>query len=159
MLYCESIVLRCCADLITSLTSLQDQLREVQDFQQLVDNYRPEIIALETTSAKCTSPPTSGAPTSTTQAPKETEDASTVTTKQTEVWSRYDALTLLAQERQGVLEGFLPVVQQYESSQTAWEGNLSGWEERAAALPPPATRPAAVEGQIREIKVGTLAVY
>ena len=65
----------------------------------------------------------------------------------------YNALGAVATERGQVLGGFLPSVQQYESSQGAWGNNLENWEEQVSCLPPPATKPAVVEEQIRHIKV------
>ena len=65
----------------------------------------------------------------------------------------YDQLKALTDERQSMLEMFLPNVQQYNSSRGAWEVLLCGWEEKAAALPPPAATPVSIQEQINGIKV------
>ena len=52
-----------------------------------------------------------------------------------------------------MLESFMPSVQQYNSSRGAWEDLLCGWEEKAAALPPPAASPKTIQEQIDCIKV------
>ena len=79
-----------------------------------------------------------------------------MTTELQVVCERYNALGAVAKERGHVLEGFLPSVQQYESSRGAWAGNLDKWEEQVSSLPPPATKPAIVEEQIQQIKVDNL---
>ena len=50
-------------------------------------------------------------------------------------------------------EGFVPSVQQYDSSRGAWEDKLCGWEEQVSGLSPLATKPAVLKEQIQEIKV------
>ena len=71
-----------------------------------------------------------------------------------EVQQCYDRLKVLVDERDSMLETFMPSVQQYNSSRGAWEDLLCGWEEKAAALPPPGATPSSIQGQIDNIKVG-----
>ena len=125
-------------------------MQEMQEFKQVVQNYRPQLIALDTTSSQCCLPPTTpGGPKSTTV----TENMSTVTVAAQVVWERYNALEVAATKREEILTSFLPSVQQYESSRGAWCTILEKWEGQVANLPSPATKPALVEQQIIEIKV------
>lgn len=124
------------------------------DFKQLVEGYKPQLNKLETISSKCSLPPsTPGGPKTAKLMPTVTGRTSKVTTELQVVWERYNALDIVAMERCDVLGGFLPSVQQYESSRGAWGQNLEKWEEQVSTLPPPATKPALVEEQIRDIKV------
>ena len=129
-------------------------MQEVQEFKKLIEGYRPQLNNLETTSVKCCLPPsTPGGPKAAKLTPTLAESSSTVTTELEIVWERYNTLGAVATERGHVLEGFLPSVQQYESSRGAWGQNLEKWEEQVSNLPPPATKPALVEKQIKHIKV------
>lgn len=77
-----------------------------------------------------------------------------VSSKMAEVQQYYDRLKVLVDERDSMLETFMPSVQQYNSSRGAWEDLLCGWEEKAAALPPPGATPTSIQRQIDNIKVG-----
>ncbi len=114
----------------------QDQLREIQDFQRQVDNYGPQMDNLSSLA---------------TVADPFNETASK--TKMKALQNRYDQLKALPKERQGILDEFLPIVQQYESSRGAWQDLLCGWEEKVELLPPPKATPAAIQVQIDDIKV------
>lgn len=129
-------------------------MQEMREFKQLVDSYRPQMSNLDLTSSKCcVPPPTPGGPKTTKLVPAVTESTNKVTTALQSVWERYNGLDVVVKERSEVLEGFLPNVQQYESLQGAWGQNLEKWEDRVSHLPPPSTKPALIEEQIREIKV------
>ena len=80
------------------------------------------------------------------------EDPS-VSSKMAEIQQSYDQLKALIEERRSMLKSFMPSVQQYNSSRGAWEDLLCGWEEKAAALPPLAASPKAIQEQIDNIKV------
>ena len=128
-------------------------MKEVQEFKQTFASYRPHLLNLETTSAKCcTPPPTPGGPKPT----RPDETATKVSAKLQVVWDRYNSLETTAAQRGVVLAEFLPSVQQYESSQDAWVNNLEKWEEQVSNMSPPATTPALVDQQIREIKVSNM---
>ena len=132
----------------------QNQVQEVQEFNQMVNQYRPQLDHLDIVSTKCiVPPPTPGGPKATKPLPTEPESASKVTDRQQEIWQRYSSLGVVATERSKLLGRFLPSVQQYESSRGAWGRNLEGWEEKVSNFPHLATRPALLEDQIREIKV------
>ena len=135
----------------------QDQLQKMQDFKQTVADYRPQLLNLDAASAKCCTPPPTpgGRP----QPTKPDETASEVAKELRRVWDRYNSLEAAATERETVLAEFLPIVQQHESSQGAWLQILENWEETVANLSPPATTPALVEQQIKEIKVSCKYVF
>ena len=71
----------------------------------------------------------------------------------------YERLKALVDERHSMLESFMPSVQQYNSSRGAWEDLLCSWEEKAAALPPPAATPTSIQEQIDSIKVTYTYMY
>ena len=129
----------------------------MQDFKLTVAGYRPQLLNLDAASAKCCTPPPTpgGRP----QPTKPDETASEVAKELRRVWDRYNSLEAAATERETVLAEFLPIVQQHESSQGAWLQILENWEETVANLSPPATTPALVEQQIKEIKVSCKYVF
>ena len=135
----------------------QEELQEVQSFKQTVAGYRPQLLSLDAASAECCTPPPTpgGRP----QPTKPDETASEVAKELQGVWDRYNSLEVAATERETVLAEFLPIVQQHESSQGAWLQILENWEETVANLSPPATTPAHVEQQIKEIKVSFQYLY
>ena len=119
---------------------IQDQLREVQDFQARVQKHRPSMDRLSSL-ADSADPAGTAAPSSTNKALQE----------------RYERLKALGEERQALLSDYLPSVQQYESSRGAWLDLLCGWEEKAGHLPPPQATPTNIQAQLQDIKVWMLS--
>ena len=135
--------------------SMQDQLQAVTEFKQVVEKYKPNLLDLDRVSSRCCfPPPTPGGPKIST---KPTKSMTKVTTDLQEVWECYNALGEVVATRGTVLEGFLPTVQQFESSRGAWGQNLEKWEEQVSNLPQPATKPVILEEQIKAIKVCNLS--
>ena len=123
---------------------LQEQVKEVQEFQRTVDGYKPELESVVALATQCRR----GAPSETDQSSESSADS-----KVADMQRCYDNLKSLAVERHGVLSSFVPTVQQYESSQGAWATLLCGWEEKAAMLPPAGARVETIQEEIEEIKV------
>ena len=119
------------------LCVFQVQIHEVQEFQRVVTSYKPEV---ELLSELATQAQSSG-------------EKEPVCSKMAGIQQNYDRLKMLVAERQDMLESFMPSVQQYNSSRGAWEDLLCGWEEKAAALPPPGATPESVQEQIDDVKV------
>ena len=124
------------------MSLLQGQIHEAQEFQRVVSSYKPE---LEQLSQLATEAQFSEG--------EERGENSSVSSKMAEIQQNYDRLKALIDERRSMLESFMPSVQQYNSSRGAWEDLLCGWEGKAAALPPPAASPKAIQEQIDDIKV------
>ena len=72
-----------------------------------------------------------------------------------DIQQRYDKLKDLAEERLSMLSSYLPDVQRYESSRSAWESLLCEWEEKASTLPSHGATPQSIQAQMDEIKVCT----
>lgn len=115
----------------------QDQLRETQEFQHQVKKYCQNMDNLSLLA--CTADPS-----------KEGE----VSSKMADLQTRYERLQALPASRQSMLEGFLPPVQQYESSRGAWLDLLCDWEEKVEQLPSLMATPKAILVQLTHIKVG-----
>ena len=128
---------------------LQEQVKEVQEFQRTVDSYKPELEIVVALATQCRR----GAPSETDQSGESSADS-----KVADMQHCYDNLKSLAVERHGVLSSFVPTVQQYESSQGAWATLLCGWEEKAAMLPPAGARVETIQKEIEEIKVREAAL-
>ena len=126
------------------ISTLQEQVKEVQEFQKTVDSYKPELETVAALATQCRR----GEPSETDQSGESSADS-----KVADMQRCYDNLKSLAVERQGVLSSFVPTVQQYESSQGAWATLLCGWEEKAAMLPPAGARIETIQAEIEEIKV------
>lgn len=125
----------------------QGQIHEAQDFQRVISSYKPE---LEQLSQLATEAQPSGG---------DGGEGPSVSSKMAEIQQSYDQLKALIVERRSMLESFMPSVQQYNSSRGAWEDLLCGWEEKAAALPPPAASPKAIQEQIDDIKVNATCLW
>ena len=108
----------------------------MQEFMAQVDKYSPKIEELSSQAA--TADPTGEAD---------------ISTKMAELKDRYERLKVLAGERQGLEAGYLPIVQQYESSRGAWQDLLCGWEEKVEKLPPPGATPEAIQVQLDDLRV------
>ena len=67
--------------------------------------------------------------------------------------ARYERLQALPVVRLGLLEDFLPSVQQYESSRGAWLDLLCGWEMKMEQPSSPTVTPKAILTQLNQIKV------
>ena len=124
---------------------LQEQVKEVQEFQRTVDSYKPELESVVALATQCRR-----------AAPSETDQSAD--SKVADMQHCCDNLKSLAVERHGVLSSFVPTVQQYESSQGAWATLLCGWEEKAAMLPPAGARVETIQEEIAEIKVREAAL-
>ena len=122
--------------LISPLASSQRQIQEAQDFQKVVSTYNPNMELLTYLASEAQ--PSGEGP---------------VSSKMAEVQQNYDRLKALIDERRSLLESFMPIVQQYNSSRGAWEDLLCGWEDKSASLPPPGATPASIREQIDDIKV------
>ena len=122
------------------ISTLQEQVKEVQEFQKTVDSYKPELETVAALATQCRR-----------GEPSETDQSAD--SKVADMQHCYDNLKSLAVERQSVLSSFVPTVQQYESSQGAWATLLCGWEEKAAMLPPAGARIETIQAEIEEIKV------
>ena len=121
----------------------QGQIHEAQEFQRVLSSYKPELEQLShLATVQAQSSGGDGG-----------EEGPSVPSKMAEIQQSYDQVKALMEERRSMLESFMPSVQQYNSSRGAWEDLLYGWEEKAAALPPPAASPKAIQGQIDDIKV------
>ena len=116
----------------------QEQFSAVQDFQKTVGAFQLQLDSLAS---------------SATQADTTSQQEPTAGSKMEKVQDHYGNLRDLADERLGMLSGYLPDVQRYESSRVAWETLLCGWEERANGLPSPGATPESIQAQIDEIKV------
>lgn len=114
----------------------QDQLRELQAFQIGVEKFSSQMTNLSSLAATA-----------------DPSGQDTAGTKMADLVRRYERLKALAGERQGLLAGYLPSVQQYESSRGAWQDLLCGWEGEAEQLTPPLATPLAIQEQIEELKV------
>lgn len=121
---------------------LQGQIHEAQEFQRVVSSYKPELEQLSQLAAE---PQSSEG--------EERGEGPSIPSKMAEIQQNYDRLKALIDERRLMLELFMPSVQQYNSSRGAWEDLLCGWEGKAAALPPLAASPKAIQEQIDDIKV------
>lgn len=128
---------------------LQEQVKEVQEFQRTVDSYKPELETVVALATQCRR----GAPSETDQSGESSADS-----KVADMQRCYNNLKSLVVERHGVLSSFVPTVQQYESSQGAWATLLCGWEEKAAMLPPAGARVETIQEEIEEIKVREAAM-
>ena len=124
------------------MSLLQGQIHEAQEFQRVVSSYKPELEQLSQLATEAQF----------SEGEERGEDPS-VSSKMAEIQQNYDRLKALIDERRSMLESFMPSVQQYNSSRGAWEDLLCGWEGKAAALPPPAASPKAIQEQIDDIKV------
>ena len=131
------------------VSPLQEQISEAQQFQRTIESYHPTMDSLAALVITDQSALGEGEPD---QSPASKNEAKT---EMSVLWSRYNSLKALEEARLNLFVGFLPTVQQYESSQDAWATLLQGWEEKASLLPPPGGRPETVQEQIEEIKVGS----
>ncbi len=136
---------------------LHEQTQDVEGFMRVVEGYKPEIEHLASIAKHC-SELTASVPESQ-SAPSTGEDGAeppvSPGAKMVETWRRYDELKATAAARASMLVSFLPSVQQYESSQSAWSTLLCSWEATADSLPPPGARPETVEGQREAVQVRT----
>lgn len=124
----------------------------MQDFQNQVDKYEPQMARLSSLAAavdsgvageaQMTQVPSSNGPINGGKADKNQQ-----------LQDRYECLKALAGQRQGMLADYLPSVQQYESSRGAWQDLLCGWEEKVELLPPPFATPTSIQAQLHDIKV------
>ena len=128
------------------VSPLQEQIRDLQEFQKTVENYKPEIESVGSLATVCDQSASS-------VGEADQSGESPPNSKMEVVWHRYDDLKAVAVLRLSMLSSFVPTVQQYESSQSAWATLLCGWEEKAAILPPPGARPETIQEQLDDIKV------
>ncbi len=139
---------------------LQEQIQEAEEFMRVVKEYLPEVENLGSLAAHYT------------ELARDTQLATGIggvgddrsggsgspEAKMVETWRRYEELKATAAERAGMLCSFLPAVQQYESSQSAWSTLLCGWEAAAASLPPPGAKPETIQGQREGVQVRVMNV-
>lgn len=120
------------------VSPLQEQVREVNSFQRTVANYAPEIESLASLAVQCASESDQSA-----VSVKETglSNGKLSESRITEIHHRYDDLKAVAVMRLNMLCNYVPPVQQYESSLSAWTTLLCSWEDKAATFPSPAARP------------------
>lgn len=116
---------------------LQDQLTEIQVFQKTVESFKPQLDTLSSLATLAD------------QGKQDTPAGSKVD----DIQQHYDKLKVLAAERLSMLSSYLPDVQRYESSKTAWESLLCGWEEKNSTLTSHGATPESIQAQIDEIKV------
>ena len=133
---------------------LQEQISKAQEFQRSVEGYRATIDSLATLVITDRLASGTGEADQSSTSKSETESETEISA----LWSRYDGLKAVVESRLSLCVGFLPTVQQYESSQDAWATLLRDWEGKAALLPPPGGRPETILEQVEEIKVGAVCV-
>ena len=126
----------------------------MQDFQNQVDKYEPQMAQLSSLAAAVDSGVAGEAQTA--QVPSSNGPVNGgKADKNHQLQDRYERLKALTGQRQEMLADYLPSVQQYESSRGAWQDLLCGWEEKVEQLPPPFATPTAIQAQLQDIKVCT----
>ncbi len=123
------------------ISFVQEQSAAVQDLQKTTNSYQPKINSLAS---------------SATQADLTSRQDPSASSRMASITTCHDKLTALSEERLGMLSGYLPEVQRYESSRFAWERLLCGWESTASKLPLPGATPESIQAQIENIKVCTI---
>lgn len=125
------------------ISPFQDQFTKIQEFQKSVESFSPQLDSLSSVAA---------------QADHSSQQDTSACSKATDVQHRYDKLNVLATERLSMLNAYLPDVQQYESSKSAWNALLCGWEAKNSAMPPLGATPQLLQPQIDEIKVSVACI-
>ena len=134
------------------VSPLQEQIQEARDFEDTTKSYKPELERLASLAEDCRS--SASAETAVSESVLSSEEAR-VSARVIELTRRYDALAVALGDRLDLLNGHVPTLQQFASSERAWSTLLAEWERRVASLPPPGATSATLQTQLHDTMVCT----